>query len=83
VNRPKPEELRSIQFFSDMSKRDLRMVARFASTKTHGKGEYIIRENTVADTFYIIRKGKVRGRGGDGPGHAIRRGILRRDGPPG
>ena len=59
MNRPKPDELRSIQFFSEMSNRDLRMVARFASTKTHGKGEFIIREGTVADTFYIIRTGKV------------------------
>jgi HD-GYP domain-containing protein (c-di-GMP phosphodiesterase class II) len=42
-----------------MSKRDLRMVARFAATKRHGKGEIIIRENKVADTFYIIQKGKV------------------------
>ena len=35
------------------------MVGRFAATKKHGKGEIIIREGTVADTFYIIRKGKV------------------------
>jgi HD-GYP domain-containing protein (c-di-GMP phosphodiesterase class II) len=59
VNRPGPDELRSIQFFSEMSNRDLRMVTRFAATKKHGKGEIIIREDTVADTFYIIQKGKV------------------------
>jgi HD-GYP domain-containing protein (c-di-GMP phosphodiesterase class II) len=59
VNRPGLDELRSIQFFSEMSKRDIRMVARFVGTKKHGKGEIIIRENTVADTFYIIQKGKV------------------------
>jgi HD-GYP domain-containing protein (c-di-GMP phosphodiesterase class II) len=59
VNRPGIDELRSIQFFSEMSNRDLRMVARFAVTKKHGKGETIIREGTVADTFYIIQKGKV------------------------
>ena len=59
MNRPGTNELRSIQFFSDMSKRDLRMVARFAVTKKHGKGETVIREGTVADTFYIIQKGKV------------------------
>jgi len=59
VNRPALDELRTIQFFSEMSKRDLRMVARFAATKKHGKGEIIIREDTVADTFYIIQKGKV------------------------
>jgi HD-GYP domain-containing protein (c-di-GMP phosphodiesterase class II) len=35
------------------------MVARFVATKKHGKGEIIIREDTVADTFYIIQKGKV------------------------
>lgn len=59
MNRPGLDELRSIQFFSEMSNRDLRMVARFAMTKKHGKGEIIIREDTVADTFYIIQKGKV------------------------
>jgi HD-GYP domain-containing protein (c-di-GMP phosphodiesterase class II) len=42
-----------------MSNRDLRMVARFAATKSHGKGDVIIREDTIADTFYIIQKGKV------------------------
>ena len=42
-----------------MANRDLRMVARFATTKKHSKGEIIIREGTVADTFYIIQKGKV------------------------
>ncbi|UCF96123.1 MAG: cyclic nucleotide-binding domain-containing protein [Spirochaetaceae bacterium] len=59
MNRPNFDELRSIQFFSEMSNRDLRMVARFANTKKHSKGEIIIREDTVADTFYIIQKGKV------------------------
>jgi HD-GYP domain-containing protein (c-di-GMP phosphodiesterase class II) len=59
VNRPGLEELRSIQFFSEMSNRDLRMVSRFATTRKHSKGEIIIREDTVADTFYIIRTGKV------------------------
>jgi HD-GYP domain-containing protein (c-di-GMP phosphodiesterase class II) len=59
VNRPKLEELRSIQFFSEMSPKDLRMVARFAATKKHRKGQTVIREGTVADTFYIIQKGKV------------------------
>jgi HD-GYP domain-containing protein (c-di-GMP phosphodiesterase class II) len=35
------------------------MVSRFASTKSHRKGEIIIREGMVADTFYIIQSGKV------------------------
>jgi HD-GYP domain-containing protein (c-di-GMP phosphodiesterase class II) len=59
VNRPELDQLRSIQFFSAMSNRDLRMVARFVSTKKHGNGEIIIREGTAADTFYIIQRGKV------------------------
>ena len=59
MNRPGLDELRSIQFFSEMSNRDLRMVVRFATTKSHRKGEIIIREDTVADTFYIIHRGKV------------------------
>lgn len=59
MNRPGLDELRSIQFFSEMSNRDLRMVSRFAATKKHGKGDIIIREDKVADTFYIIQKGKV------------------------
>jgi HD-GYP domain-containing protein (c-di-GMP phosphodiesterase class II) len=59
VSRPQIDQLRSIQFFSEMSSRDLRMVARFATTKKHRKGETVIREGTVADTFYIIQEGKV------------------------
>jgi len=59
VNRPGLDELRSIQFFTEMSKRDLRMVARFVMSKKYEKDQVIIREATVADTFYIIQKGKV------------------------
>ena len=57
--KPRLEELRKIQFFSEMSVRDLRMVCRFAMSKSCSKGELVIRENTVADTFYIIQSGKV------------------------
>jgi HD-GYP domain-containing protein (c-di-GMP phosphodiesterase class II) len=59
MSRPKPDELRNIQFFSEMSKRDLRMVTRFATIRSHRKGESIIREGSIADTFYIIQQGKV------------------------
>jgi HD-GYP domain-containing protein (c-di-GMP phosphodiesterase class II) len=59
MSRPQLDELRNIQFFSEMTNRDLRMVTRFATTKNHSKGEVIIREGTIADTFYIIQKGKV------------------------
>ena len=59
MSRPKLEVLRYIQFFSDMSNRDLRMVTRFATIKHHRKGESIIREGSTADTFYIIQNGKV------------------------
>jgi len=59
MSRPKLDELRNIQFFSEMSNRDLRMVTRFATTRSHRKGEIVIREGTDADTFYIIQKGKV------------------------
>jgi len=59
MNRPELDELRSIQFFSEMSKRDLRMITRFAAIKNQSRGEIVIREGTIADTFYIIQKGKV------------------------
>ena len=59
MSRPKIDELRNIQFFSEMSKRDLRMITRFATTKNQRRGEIVIREGTAADTFYIIQKGKV------------------------
>ena len=59
MSRPKIDELRNIQFFSEMSKRDLRMITRFATTKSQRRGEIVIREGTAADTFYIIQKGKV------------------------
>jgi HD-GYP domain-containing protein (c-di-GMP phosphodiesterase class II) len=35
------------------------MVTRFATTRSHRKGESIIREGSIADTFYIIQQGKV------------------------
>ncbi len=59
MTKPKLTELRKIQFFSEMSDKDLRMVCRFATSKSHSKGQLIIREDTVADTFYIIQRGEV------------------------
>jgi HD-GYP domain-containing protein (c-di-GMP phosphodiesterase class II) len=35
------------------------MVTRFATIRSHRKGESIIREGSIADTFYIIQQGKV------------------------
>jgi HD-GYP domain-containing protein (c-di-GMP phosphodiesterase class II) len=59
MSRPRIESLRKVQFFSGMSDEDLQMICRVARCKSHDKGEEIIRENTVADTFYIILEGEV------------------------
>jgi HD-GYP domain-containing protein (c-di-GMP phosphodiesterase class II) len=59
MSRPRITALRKVQFFSGMSDEDLRMICRLARVKSHAMGEEIIRENTVADTFYIILEGEV------------------------
>jgi len=59
MSRPEIAALRGIPFFSGMADDDLRMVCRLARTKRHDRGEEIIRENTLADTFYIIVEGEV------------------------
>jgi HD-GYP domain-containing protein (c-di-GMP phosphodiesterase class II) len=58
---PKPtvSSLRRLEFFADMPDEHLRLVAQVARIRMFRKNELIIQENTVADTFYIIRRGRV------------------------
>jgi HD-GYP domain-containing protein (c-di-GMP phosphodiesterase class II) len=57
--KPAVSTLRSLEFFADMPDEHLRLVARVARVRVCRKNELIIQENTVADTFYIIRRGRV------------------------
>jgi putative nucleotidyltransferase with HDIG domain len=51
--------LRKLEFFADMPDEHLRLVAQVAGVRTFRKNALIIQEDTVADTFYIIRRGRV------------------------
>jgi putative nucleotidyltransferase with HDIG domain len=57
--RPAISSLRKLEFFTDMPDEHLRLVARVAGLRTFRKNALIIKEDTVADTFYIIRRGRV------------------------
>lgn len=59
TGKPTVSGLRRLEFFSGMPDEYLKLVARAAKARRYAKGEVIIQENTAADTFYIIRKGRV------------------------
>jgi len=56
---PSTAGLRRLEFFADMPLEHLRLVARLAKVRRCRAGETVIAENTPADTFYIIRSGRV------------------------
>jgi len=57
--KPAISSLRKLEFFADMPDEHLRLVAQVAGLRAFRKNALIIKENTVADTFYIIRRGRV------------------------
>jgi HD-GYP domain-containing protein (c-di-GMP phosphodiesterase class II) len=60
--RPKPSAtvLRRMDFFAGISEEHLRLVAGVARPRRLRAGQVVILENSTADTFFIIRSGKVR-----------------------
>jgi len=58
-SKPAVSSLRKLDFFANMPDEHLRLVARVAQVRSFGRNELIIEEDTVADTFYIIRRGRV------------------------
>jgi putative nucleotidyltransferase with HDIG domain len=57
--KPAVSSLRQLDFFTDMPDEHLRLVAQVARVRVCRRNEVIIQEDTVADTFYIIRRGRV------------------------
>jgi len=51
--------LKDNMIFSNLSEKDLRQIAELSREVSFKKGETIIKENEIADAFYIIVKGKV------------------------
>jgi HD-GYP domain-containing protein (c-di-GMP phosphodiesterase class II) len=60
--RPKTSAtvLRRMDFFSGMPEAHLRLVAGVARQRRFRAGQIVIKEDSAADTFFIIRSGKVR-----------------------
>jgi putative nucleotidyltransferase with HDIG domain len=58
--KPSPTVLRRMDFFSDMPEGHLRLVAGVARQRRFRAGQIIFEEDSAADTFFIIRSGKVR-----------------------
>jgi len=52
--------LRRMDFFSGMPDEHLALVARVARRRRFRAGQVVIEENSAADTFFIIRTGRVR-----------------------
>jgi len=52
--------LRRLDFFAGMSTEHLALVARVARRRRFRAGQVVIEENSAADTFFIIRTGRVR-----------------------
>lgn len=51
--------LRSCQLFSGMSSADLEEVVAFAVLRTLEKGEYLFREGTPSEGFYVVQRGAI------------------------
>ena len=56
---PSAAGLRRLEFFTGMPEGYLRLVARVAKVRRCRRAEVVIEENTPADTFFIIRSGRV------------------------
>ena len=55
----KIQKLRDISFFVEVPEHDLRQIAAITTEQHYKAGEIIIEENSVADSFFIIYKGKI------------------------
>jgi HD-GYP domain-containing protein (c-di-GMP phosphodiesterase class II) len=55
----KVERLKEITFFSGLSEYDLHQIDQITIEKHYAAGELIVKENEVAERFFIIEKGKI------------------------
>ena len=55
----KIQKLKEISFFWEVPERDLRQIAAITTERHYEPGEIIIEENSIADSFFIIYKGKI------------------------
>ncbi|RKX35794.1 MAG: Crp/Fnr family transcriptional regulator [Verrucomicrobia bacterium] len=51
--------LRRCRLFADLSEADLTSVANVCSTRSLKRGEYLFRENTLAEGFYVVQSGSI------------------------
>lgn len=51
--------LRRCRLFADLSEDDLTSVAETCSIRSLKRGEYLFRENTVAEGFYVVQSGSI------------------------
>jgi len=51
--------LRACQLFSELPSAELGVIASFAVTKRLGKGEYLFRERTPSEGFYVVQSGAI------------------------
>lgn len=51
--------LRSCQLFEGLASADLVEIASFSTLRSLAKGEYLFREGTAAEGFYVVQKGAV------------------------
>lgn len=55
----KVQKLKEISFFMEVPERDLSQIAAITAERHYKPGEIIIEENSIADSFFIIYKGKI------------------------
>ena len=55
----KVPKLKRVPLFTDMSEYDLHQIDQITVERRYGKGEVIIEENTAAERFFIIFRGKI------------------------
>jgi len=60
VIRPEKVMLKVIPFFSDLSGSQLESIGSHAALRSYEKGEVILRQGDVADSFYVIVSGQVK-----------------------
>lgn len=53
------EKLKNAALFSDMPEEDLRQITDISREKRFLSGDIVVREGTIADTFYLLLEGRV------------------------
>ena len=57
--KAKLTKLKQMSFFIDTSERDLRQIAAIVSERRYDPGDVIIEENSEAEAFFLIHRGKI------------------------